>query len=112
MAAISDKINSLREKISAKEKKLLSNKEQLKSAKNNIKALKKEIAEFEAEIHKLQMQQLSETLSKNGITAEEIQEAIAAGIFEKPAQTETENHAAYSTTKPGQEVTGNEVSGS
>lgn len=111
MAAISDKINSLREKISAKEKKLLSNKEQLKSAKNNIKALKKEIAEFEAEIHKLQMQQLSETLSKNGITAEEIQEAIAAGIF-KPAQTETENRAAYSTTKPGQEVTGNEVSGS
>lgn len=112
MAAISDKINSLREKISAKEKKLFSNQVQLKAAKVSIKALKKEIAEIEAEIHKLQMQQLSETLSKNGITAEEIQEAIAAGIFDKPAQAETENRAICSTTEPEQEVTENEVSSS
>lgn len=111
MAAISEKINSLREKISAKEKKLFSNQIQLKAAKATIKTLKKEISEIEREIHKLQMQQLSETLSENGITAEEIEQAIAAGIFEKTATiTETENRAAYSTNS--EQEASNEVSSS
>lgn len=116
MAAISDKINSLREKISAKEKKLFSNQVQLKAAKVSIKALKKEIADIKTEIHKLQMQQLSETLSQNGISTEEIEQAIAAGIFEKPKPviptSETEQRATYSTTENEQEVTKNEVSSS
>lgn len=110
MAAISNKITNLRARISAKQKKLFSNEIQVKAAKSSIKALKEEIAELEAEILNLQIHQLSETLTEKGITTDDIQEAIAAGVFEKSSKEE--NCATYSTTKTRQEENSNEASGS
>lgn len=90
MATIEAKIMQLHKKISAKQKKLASNEIILKAAKSSIKALKKDISDLECEVSQLQLQQLSDTLSEKGITAADIEEAIAAGIFEKPAPKNSE----------------------
>lgn len=84
-------ITKLRKKLEAKQKKLKSCEAQLAAAKNSIKSLKKDISEIESEISNCQLQQLSNTLNAKGITTADIEEAIAAGIFEKSTPATTGN---------------------
>lgn len=98
------RLKSLNAKIAVKRQRLSQHGEQLKAAKAGIRAVKKELAELEAELAQLRLQQLSDTLTAKGITPADIQDAIAAGIFDK------NDRATYSTTE--QEVEKREASGS
>lgn len=118
------KISQLRKKISAKESRCQKLIERITQAKSEIKLIRKEIDEMTAEVRMLELNQLGDALTQNGITAEEIQAAIAAGLFEKSAtKTDTADCAICSTNENAaeetieaeqneQEVTENEVSGS
>lgn len=116
------KISQLRKKIAAKESRCQKLIERITQAKSEIKLIRKEIDEMTAEVRMLELNQLGDALTQNGITAEEIQAAIAAGLFEKPAtKTDTADCAICSTNENAadtaaeqneQEVTENEASGS
>ena len=96
----------------------------LLDTKSNIKTLNREIDDIRLEIRQLELEQLSETLSQNGITAADVAAAIAAGDIKKtvPAvsdekgEQEDEDTSSkrdtYSTNIETQEVSNNEVSGS
>lgn len=116
------KISQLRKKIAAKESRCQKLTERITQAKSESKLIRKEIDEMTAEVRMLELNQLGDALTQNGITAEEIQAAIAAGLFEKPAtKTDTADCAICSTNENAadtaeepnkQEVTENEASGS
>ena len=89
---MSSTITRLKKKLEAKHKKLKSCEAQLTAAKSSIKSLKKDINELESEISNYQLQQLSNTLNAKGITTADIEEAIAAGIFEKSTPATSENN--------------------
>ena len=69
-----------------------------------------EIEVLEKEILSLQMKQFSEKLSKKGITFDEIEQAIEAGIFDKSENDK--NCATNSTSETKEEDKPDEVSGS
>lgn len=95
---MSSTITRLQKKLEAKQKKLKSSEAQLTAIKNTIKSLKKDITELESEISNCQLQQLSNTLNAKGITTADIEEAIAAGIFEKNAPATAGNKTEEETT--------------
>lgn len=106
MAKTNSKISKLREKAELKANQLTECSEKIKKAKEEMKALKKEIAALEQEINSLELMQLSETLNNNGITAADVEAAIAAGHIKKsePPQEQTEPESTtIQPEKPAQE---------
>lgn len=109
----SAKIAQIRAKIAAKKKKVEAHLARSESAQASANALKEEIEVLEKEILSLQMKQFSEKLSKKGITFDEIEQAIEAGIFDK---SENDKNCATNSTinadEPIKEEKPDEVSGS
>ena len=109
----SAKIAQIRDKIAAKKKKVESQLARSESAQASANALKEEIEVLEKEILSLQMKQFSEKLSKKGITFDELEQAIEAGIFDK---SENDKNCATNSTinadEPIKEDKPDEVSGS
>lgn len=85
---ISSQIAKLREKAEQKTLQLMEISDNIAKSKEQIKVLKKDIAYLNEQISVLEMKQLSETLTSNGITKADIEAAIAAGHFKKPEPTE------------------------
>lgn len=115
MAEIDKKIKQLIKKKSAKTARLEKMSARISEVKSDIKSLSKEIAEIESEIRQLELEQLSETLSQNGITAADVAAAIAAGEIKKSEKTDDEREKiadTYSTNSEDEEVTENEISDS
>lgn len=106
---ISAKIAQIRARIAAKQKKVEAHLARSESSQASASALKKEIEELEKEISRLQMEQFSETLSKKGITFDEIEQAIEAGIFDK---SDDKKSATYSTNETVKEEKTDETGGS
>ena len=79
---ISSQIAKLREKAEQKTLQLMEISENIAKSKEQIKVLKKDIAYLNEQISALEMKQLSETLTSNGITKADIEAAIA-GVQEK-----------------------------
>lgn len=124
MAGTAKRIEQLKNKISAKETRRDRLINKLSDTKTVIKTLNKEIDDMKLEIRQLELEQLSETLSQNGITTADVAAAIAAGNIRKtvPAvpdgesKQEDENipseRDTYSTDPETKEVTDNEISDS
>lgn len=91
----SAKIAQIGAKIAAKQKKVEAHLAHSESAQASANALKEEIEVLEKEILSLQMKQFSEKLSKKGITFDEIEQAIEAGIFDK---SENDKNCATNST--------------
>lgn len=90
---ISSQIAKLREKAEQKTLQLMEISDNIAKSKEQIKVLKKDIAYLNEQISALEMKQLSETLTSNGITKADIEAAIAAGHFKKPEPTEPAENA-------------------
>ena len=124
MAETAKKIEQLTTKITAKEKRRDKLIKKLSDTKSVIKALNREIDDMRLEIRQLELEQLSETLSQNGITAADVAAAIAAGDIKKAVTVISDEKSeqndedisskrdTYSTNTETQEVSNNEVSGS
>ncbi len=121
MAETEKKIEQLKKKIAAKETRLGKLLEKISDTKSSVTAIKNEIEDMRSEIKQLELQQLSETLTQNGITAADVAAAIASGEIRKhpPKSDEDEvvdeeQKAAADTyiTNSDKEVTDNAVSGS
>lgn len=124
MAETAKKIEQLKKKMTAKEMQRDKLTRKLLDTKSNIKTLNREIDDIRLEIRQLELEQLSETLSQNGITAADVAAAIAAGDIKKtvPAVSDEKGEQedgdtsskrdTYSTNIETQEVSNNEVSGS
>lgn len=112
MAEISQKIAALKKKISARENKREKLVIRISVLKHNCKIVSKELSALNDEIQKLELEQLSENLKKNGITANDVAAAIADGIIKKNV-SKAEN-VASGEEKLGteREETVNETSGS
>lgn len=111
MAEIKNKIEQLRRKIAAKETRLKKLLGKISDAKSDIKELKREIAEMESEIRQLELEQLSETLSQNGITAADVAAAIAAGEIKKTPHDKNRADTCSTNSKDEEDLT-DEVSDS
>lgn len=112
MAEIDKKIAQLTKKKSAKTARLEKMSVRISEIKSDIKFLSKDIAEIESEIRQLELEQLSETLSQNGITTADVAAAIAAGEIKKSDNGQEKTADTYSTNSEVEEVTENEVSDS
>ncbi len=123
MAETAKKIEQLTKKISAKETRRDKLIKRLSDIKSDIKSLNREIEDMRLEIRQLELEQLSETLSKNGITAADVAAAIVAGDIKKTvpaALVEIDQDNAdmqgerdtYSTSSEATEEVNNEVSSS
>ena len=111
----SAKIAQIRDRIAAKQKKVEAHLARSEAEEASANALKEEIEVLEKEILSLQMKQFSEKLSKKGITFDEIEQAIEAGIFDKSESENDKNCATNSTissNEPIKEEKPDEVSGS
>lgn len=106
----SAKIAQIRAKIAAKQKKVEAHSARSEAEQASANALKEEIEVLEKEILSLQMKQFSEKLSKKGITFDEIEQAIEAGIFDKSENDK--NCATNSTSETKEEDKPDEISGS
>ena len=109
MQEIKQKITALKNKIHSREVKLNKLNQRISDAKSNRKAVLKEINELINEIHKLEIEQLSETLEKNGITADDVAAAIAQGNIRN---TVPEPEKKVSDKENAEEELKNEVSDS
>lgn len=124
MAEVTQKIAALKKKIAARQNRLDKLAERISAYKSEYKSIAREIAELNEEIHRLELEQLSETLKQNGITTADITAAIADGSIKKTAlETEstelTENVSGaetsgdtYITENASKEDKANEISGS
>lgn len=119
MANVNQKIVALNVKIAKREDKLARIDKRIFDLKAEYKALKKDIDDLKNEVQRLELQQLSETLERNGITASDIAAAIADGSIKKTvsnaenlASGEVKNGVAEVTDDSEKEDTVNEVSGS
>jgi len=122
------KLEKLREKAKQKKSQLAEQVGKINSARDEIKALKKEISQFKQEITSLELMQLSETLGANGLTAADVEAAIADGSLKKAViagvkadeisdsvkENSEKNRATYSTNSEikAEEDKKNEVSDS
>lgn len=106
MAEVKQKITALKIKISKREDKLARIDKRIFGLKADYKAVKKDIDELNDEVRRLELQQLSDTLERNGITANDVAAAIADGSIKKTAP------AAESAGTTEKEVAVNEASGS
>lgn len=104
MAEVTQKIAALKKKIAARQNRLDKLDERISAYKSEYKSIAREIAELNEEIHRLELEQLSETLKQNGITTADITAAIADGSIKKTA-LETES------TELTENVSGAETSG-
>lgn len=77
------RLEKLREKAKQKESQLAEQVGKINFAKDEIKALKKEISQLKQEMTSLELMQLSETLGANGLTAADVEAAIADGSLKK-----------------------------
>lgn len=120
MAEAEKRIEQLKKKITARETKLNKLLGKISDAKSNVKAIKNEIEDMRFEIKQIELEQLSETLTQNGITTADVAAAIAAGeIRKQPPKSDEddlndkEQEAADTyITNSGKEVTDNEAGGS
>ncbi len=93
------KLVSLRKKLASRNKMLEKNDAKVAKDKARAKALHKEVSDIVEEIAQLEVKALSETLNTSGITAADVQEAIAAGLI-KPSTTDKgkeQDGATYNT---------------
>lgn len=119
MAEVNQKIVALNVKIAKREDKLARIDKRIFGLKAEHKALKKDIDDLKNEVQRLELQQLSDTLEKNGITASDIAAAIADGSIKKTffnaensASGKVKNSIVEVTGNSEKEDTANEVSGS
>lgn len=127
MAEVTQKIAALKKKIVSRKNKLEKLDKRITASKSEYKSVKKEIDDLNDEIRRLELEQLSETLEQNGITAADITAAIADGSIKKTApETESTeltkndnfvsgkvaNGDTYITEKSSKEDAANEISGS
>lgn len=94
MAEIDKKIEQLKKKISTREARIEKSNKKISEEKFVIKTSKNEIEEFRFEIKQLELEKLSETLSKNGITAADVTAAIAAGEIKRSQPDKTLDDSA------------------
>lgn len=85
MAEVTQKNAALKKKIAARQNRLDKLDVRISAYKSEYKSITREIAELNEEIHRLELEQLSETLKQNGITAADITAAIADGSIKKTA---------------------------
>ncbi len=83
MSKALDKLSRLRKSLAAKEEQLARFSEKIQKDRLCEKSLKDEISALKSEISAEEMRRLFETMSNKGIKVTDIEEAIAAGIFEK-----------------------------
>lgn len=127
MADIKQKIAALKKKIVSRKNRLVKLEKRISDFKSEYKSVKKEIDDLNDEIRRFELEQLSETLELNGITAADVTAAIADGSIKKTVpETDCEELAkddnsvsgektssdTYSTENSSKEDTVNEVSGS
>lgn len=127
MAEVTQKIAALKKKIVSRQNRLDKLDVRISAYKNEYKSITREIAELNEEIHRLELEQLSETLKMNGITAADVTAAIADGSIKKTApETESTeltkndnfvsgkvaNGDTYITENSSKEDAANEISGS
>lgn len=107
MAEVTQKIAALKKKIAARQNRLDKLNARITVYKNEYKSIARELAELSDEIHRFELEQLSETLKQNGITAADVTAAIADGSIKKAAP-ETES---TELTKDNNSVSSAEPSG-
>lgn len=115
MAEIEKKIQQLKMKKSAKITKRDKTLARISEEKSEVKKLNREITEIDEEIRQLELKQLSETLSRNGITAADITAAIAAGGIKKSEKSDEEQEESadmYSTNSDKEEQKNEEIDSS
>lgn len=115
MAETEKKIEQLKKKISAKETRLEKLTKKISDTKSDIKSLKNEIEDMCFEIKQLELAQLSETLTQKGLTAADVEAAIAAGEIRKQSpKSDEDEHTTADTyiTNSDKEVTDNEAGSS
>lgn len=119
MTEVKQKITALKTKISKREDKLARIDKRIVDLKKDYKAVKKEIDDLNDEIRGLELAQLSETLERNGITADDVAAAIADGSIKKTvseakdtALSETKDGASEVSDNSEKEDLEDEVSGS
>jgi len=83
MSKALDKLSRLRKNLAAKEEQLARFSKKIQKDRLCEKSLKDEISALKSEISAEEMRRLFETMSNKGIKVTDIEEAIAAGIFEK-----------------------------
>lgn len=109
----SAKIAQIQAKIAAKQKKVEAHSARSEAEQASANALKEEIEVLKKEILSLQMEQFSEKLSKKGITFDEIEQAIEAGIFDKSENDKNcATNSTISSNEPIKEDKPDEISGS
>lgn len=105
MAEVNQKAAALSVKIAKREEKLEKIDKKIYEFKRTYKAVKREINELKEEARRLELEQLANTLVKNGFTANDVAAAIADGSIKKTAP------AAENAGNTEKEVAENEASG-
>lgn len=113
MAETEKKIQQLQKKIAAKEARIKKLNDRITAAKSEMKLINKEVDEMANEIRNLELNQLAETLSQNGITTADIAAAIAAGEIKKTNNDTIQSSETTDTNSTSnEEVTNNETGSS